>query len=117
MKRKITRAQLRKLLLREVDLLNEQDTFKAGFAKLSKGLKAMKDASPGPALANKLDQGDASRGSHSDIEEALQDMITSLSARIRELEKQVKELQTRTNPGEAQRLGKEAGFDPDDPGL
>ena len=49
----------------------------------------------------------------SDYEEALQDMISNLSSRIRSLENLVMQLQKQLTRMQA----KESGFDPSDPGL
>ena len=95
MKRKLTRAQLRRLLLREVQLLNEENSYDALMSKLKSGIKAIKDYKPpkpkrgediSPGPYGFIGGSDSERGTYVDIIQSLQDIVTNLSTRISMLE-------------------------------
>ena len=114
MKRKITRAQLRRLLLREVRLLNEQPGKPAGDLRNQKfgdeyKKRMEREQPPGKAFGGVLDD-PGQRKFMMNMDNAIFHTFYMISEAIASLQDQISKL-------EAKQIGKEVGMDPDDPGA
>ena len=106
MKRKLTRTQLRRLLLREAAAFSGE-VAKMGNNKFNQ------------VYANRLRSAGGSVGNADGSDDAPVDrsLDAALSTTFREISEAIASLQDQINKLEAKRLGKAAGMDPDDPGV
>ena len=109
MKRKLTRAQLRRLLLREVRLLNEQPKPPRGDLRNQKFGDEYKNRMERQQAPGKAFTGDEGK--------FMMNMDNALFNTFLRIDEAIASLQDQINKLEAKRLGKAAGMDPDDPGV